>query len=69
MKYVFVVSLNTLWSSVTPSGKRHYFSRHSIIHAIGTKVIGSTSKRGMTWSDKFGHTGKAELSKSKQVFL
>lgn len=67
MKYVFVASLNILWSTVTPSSKRHYSSRHSIIYQIGTKLIEPTSKRGIIWSNKFGHTRKAQFSKSNQV--
>ena len=56
-------SLNTLWSIVTPSVRRHYFLRHSIMYEIGTKLINSTSKRGMTWSGKFGHKNWVKINR------
>lgn len=69
MKYVFVALLNILWSIVTLSSKRHYSSRQYIIYQTGTKLIEPTRKRGIIWSNKFGHTRKAEFSKSNQVFF
>lgn len=54
VKFVFVASLNTLWSIVTPSAMKHDFSTHSTVYEIGTKFIDFTSKRVMMWSRKFG---------------